>query len=54
MFPWEIMRDELPGKYEKFLACLSGPSFAIEVAQGKPTNVINLYAAFHCFRVSKL
>ncbi|MBN1947762.1 MAG: NAD(P)-dependent glycerol-3-phosphate dehydrogenase [Bradymonadales bacterium] len=38
--PYEILRDELPGKYHNFLACLSGPSFAKEVALGLPTNVV--------------
>ncbi|KAG5177968.1 glycerol-3-phosphate dehydrogenase [Tribonema minus] len=37
--PFEILEEELPGKYHKFLACLSGPSFAREVALGKPTSV---------------
>jgi len=39
MTPMEIMLDELPGKYHKFLAVLSGPSFAKEVGLGWPTNV---------------
>ncbi|CAN0052804.1 unnamed protein product [Ectocarpus sp. 12 AP-2014] len=37
--PFEILEEELPGKYHKHLACLSGPSFAREVALGKPTSV---------------
>eukprot|EP00123_Amoebidium_parasiticum_P017426 comp23849_c0_seq1/m.41670 comp23849_c0_seq1/g.41670 ORF comp23849_c0_seq1/g.41670 comp23849_c0_seq1/m.41670 type:complete len:342 (-) comp23849_c0_seq1:174-1199(-) len=37
--PWEIVRDELPGKYTRYLGCMSGPSFAKEVALGMPTNV---------------
>jgi len=39
MMPFEVMRDELPGKYHHWLAVLSGPSFAREVAQRMPTNV---------------
>ena len=39
MLPFEVMRDELPGKYHHWLAVLSGPSFAREVAQHMPTNV---------------
>ena len=39
MTPMEIMLDELPGKYHKYLAVLSGPSFAKEVGLGWPTNV---------------
>eukprot|EP00658_Telonema_sp_P-2_P063793 TRINITY_DN52593_c0_g1_i1.p1 TRINITY_DN52593_c0_g1~~TRINITY_DN52593_c0_g1_i1.p1 ORF type:complete len:142 (+),score=38.73 TRINITY_DN52593_c0_g1_i1:31-426(+) len=37
--PFEIMQDELPGKYGKFLAVLAGPSFAKEMANGLVTNV---------------
>lgn len=37
--PYEIVRDELPGKFGKYLACISGPSFAKEVALDQPTNV---------------
>lgn len=37
--PYEIAIDELPGKYAKYLACISGPSFAKEVATGQPTSV---------------
>lgn len=37
--PFEIMQDELPGKYGKFLAVLAGPSFAKEMAKGLVTNV---------------
>lgn len=33
------MRDELPGKYGRWLACISGPSFAYEVVRGQPTSV---------------
>lgn len=40
MTPFEILRDELPGKFHPWLACLSGPSFAKEVALGLPTNVV--------------
>ncbi len=35
----EVLVGELPGKYHPYLACLSGPSFAKEVALGKPANV---------------
>jgi len=35
----EILTGELPGKYHPWLAYLSGPSFALEVAQGLPANV---------------
>jgi len=37
--PYEILVDELPGKYHKQLCCISGPSFAKEVVAGLPTNV---------------
>eukprot|EP00928_Gymnodinium_smaydae_P045265 TRINITY_DN30194_c0_g1_i1.p1 TRINITY_DN30194_c0_g1~~TRINITY_DN30194_c0_g1_i1.p1 ORF type:complete len:399 (+),score=87.95 TRINITY_DN30194_c0_g1_i1:141-1199(+) len=37
--PFEILIDELPGKYHKMLCVVSGPSFAREVAQGLPTSV---------------
>uniref|UniRef100_A0A0G4HPR8 Glycerol-3-phosphate dehydrogenase [NAD(+)] n=1 Tax=Chromera velia CCMP2878 TaxID=1169474 RepID=A0A0G4HPR8_9ALVE len=37
--PLEILLEELPGKYHKFLSAVSGPSFAKEIAQGKPTSV---------------
>eukprot|EP01134_Creolimax_fragrantissima_P003026 CFRG3026T1 len=37
--PYEIACDELPGKYFKNLSCVSGPSFAKEVALNQPTNV---------------
>eukprot|EP01060_Flectonema_neradi_P006521 TRINITY_DN14404_c0_g1_i1.p1 TRINITY_DN14404_c0_g1~~TRINITY_DN14404_c0_g1_i1.p1 ORF type:complete len:348 (+),score=90.36 TRINITY_DN14404_c0_g1_i1:48-1091(+) len=37
--PYEILVEEMPGKYHKYLAALSGPSFAKEVANGNPTNV---------------
>lgn len=37
--PYEILRDELPGKYGKYIAVLSGPSFAKEMAKGLATNV---------------
>jgi len=36
--PYEILVDELPGKYHGQLAVLSGPSFAKEIAGGLPTN----------------
>jgi glycerol-3-phosphate dehydrogenase (NAD(P)+) len=35
----EILTGELPGKYHAYLTYLSGPSFAKEVAEGKPANV---------------
>lgn len=35
----EVLTGELPGKYHPWLTYLSGPSFAREVAQGKPANV---------------
>ncbi len=35
----EILTGELPGKYHPYLTYLSGPSFAKEVAEGKPANV---------------
>jgi len=37
--PYEILVDELPGKFHDSLAVVSGPSFAKEVAAGLPTNV---------------
>ena len=37
--PIEILREELPGKYSKYICCVSGPSFAKEIAKGLPTNV---------------
>eukprot|EP00667_Euglena_gracilis_P007935 EG_transcript_8021 len=39
MTPFEVLREELPGKYGKFLCAVSGPSFAQEIAKGLPTNV---------------
>jgi glycerol-3-phosphate dehydrogenase len=38
-FPYDILLDELPGKYSKYLAVLSGPSFAKEVIAKQPTSV---------------
>lgn len=35
----EVLTGELPGKYHPYLTYLSGPSFAGEVAAGKPANV---------------
>ena len=35
----EVLEGELPGKYHPYLTYLSGPSFAGEVAIGKPANV---------------
>ena len=35
----EILTGELPGKVHPYLTYLSGPSFAKEVAEGKPANV---------------
>jgi glycerol-3-phosphate dehydrogenase len=37
--PYEIVNEELPGKYAKYLSVLAGPSFAKEIAAGLPTNV---------------
>ncbi|CEM31911.1 unnamed protein product [Vitrella brassicaformis CCMP3155] len=37
--PFEIMEEELPGKYHRHLGVLTGPSFAREVAEGQQTNV---------------
>ena len=37
--PYEILIEELPGKFHPYLCALSGPSFAKEVAQGLPTSV---------------
>lgn len=37
--PYEILHDELPGKYRKHMAVLAGPSFAKEMAQSHPTFV---------------
>lgn len=38
--PYEIMIEELPGKYHPYLGILSGPSFAVEAASGQPTSVL--------------
>ena len=38
--PYDILRDELPGKYSKSICVLSGPSFAKEIAAGHPTSVV--------------
>lgn len=35
----QVFTEELPGKYHKQIAVLSGPSFAAEVIKGAPTNV---------------
>ncbi len=35
----EVLQDVLPARHHPHLSCLSGPSFAIEVAQGLPTAV---------------
>ena len=35
--PFQITHDELPGKYAKFMAVISGPSFAKEIAENQPT-----------------
>jgi glycerol-3-phosphate dehydrogenase len=37
--PFEIMEDELPGKYRKMMCVLSGPSFAKEIAARMHTAV---------------
>ncbi|KAL9183919.1 hypothetical protein ACHAXT_004775 [Thalassiosira profunda] len=38
--PYEMMEGELPGKYHKHFAVLAGPSFAKEIMDGQPTNVV--------------
>eukprot|EP00924_Labyrinthula_sp_SR-Ha-C_P011583 maker-scaffold_17-snap-gene-2.3-mRNA-1 protein AED:0.17 eAED:0.17 QI:191/1/1/1/0.5/0.33/3/608/367 len=38
--PYEILVEELPGKFQANLAALSGPSFAREVATRVPTSVL--------------
>jgi glycerol-3-phosphate dehydrogenase len=38
--PYEILIEELPGKYHPWIAALSGPSFAEEAANGQPTSVL--------------
>ena len=38
--PYDILRDELPGKYSKNICVLSGPSFAKEIAAKNPTSVV--------------
>ncbi|MCP4602273.1 MAG: NAD(P)-dependent glycerol-3-phosphate dehydrogenase [Proteobacteria bacterium] len=35
----QVLLDELPGKYHASVCVLSGPSFALELARGMPTNV---------------
>jgi glycerol-3-phosphate dehydrogenase (NAD(P)+) len=35
--PFQITHDELPGKYAKYMAVISGPSFAKEIADNQPT-----------------
>jgi len=37
--PFEIMEDELPGKYARQFTVLAGPSFAKEMCLDQPTNV---------------
>eukprot|EP00668_Euglena_longa_P030060 GGOE01037465.1.p1 GENE.GGOE01037465.1~~GGOE01037465.1.p1 ORF type:complete len:381 (-),score=99.57 GGOE01037465.1:255-1298(-) len=37
--PCAILREELPGKYGKFICAVLGPSFAQELAKGLPANV---------------
>ena len=37
--PYEILVEEMPGKFHRYLSALSGPSFAKEVAAGTPTSV---------------
>jgi glycerol-3-phosphate dehydrogenase (NAD(P)+) len=36
----EILRETLKGKFEPRFVCLSGPSFAKEVAEGQPTAIV--------------
>lgn len=38
--PYDIVRDELPGKYSRYICVLSGPSFAKEIAARHPTSVV--------------
>ena len=38
--PYDIVKDELPGKYSKWVCVLSGPSFAKEIALRHPTAVV--------------
>mmetsp|Transcript_18689 Transcript_18689/g.39156 ORF Transcript_18689/g.39156 Transcript_18689/m.39156 type:complete len:361 (+) Transcript_18689:120-1202(+) len=38
--PYEMMVGELPGKYHRHFAVLAGPSFAKEIMDGQPTNVV--------------
>lgn len=38
--PYEMMLAELPGKYHRHFAVLAGPSFAKEIMDGQPTNVV--------------
>ncbi len=38
--PYDVIRDELPGKYSRFVCVLSGPSFAKEIACRHPTSVV--------------
>ncbi|UCE64699.1 MAG: NAD(P)-dependent glycerol-3-phosphate dehydrogenase [Nitrospirota bacterium] len=35
-----VVEDSLPGSWKPFLTVLSGPSFALEVSQGKPTTIL--------------
>ena len=37
--PYEILVEEMPGKFHRHVAALSGPSFAKEVAIGNPSSV---------------
>ena len=38
--PYDVVRDELPGKYSRYICVLSGPSFAKEIAARHPTSVV--------------
>jgi glycerol-3-phosphate dehydrogenase (NAD(P)+) len=53
--PFEIVRDELPGKYNRMIAIISGPSFAKEMMKGQPTNVAigaeDPQVAFNCAKL---
>lgn len=40
MCPYEILVEELPGKYHHWIAAMSGPSFAEETANNQPTSVL--------------
>ena len=37
---WEVLKEEIPASHHARVSLLYGPSFALEVAQGKPTAVV--------------